>query len=87
MYLGPISIKDKSAALEQNNVPCEYIEGEVTNMCNLSQGVLEQGANKRLIDLVAALMETTKSFTKAAALLNLSEEDIAVCSEHFDTNS
>lgn len=56
-------------------------------MCNLSQGVLEQGANKRLIDLVAALMETTKSFTKAAALLNLSEEDIAVCAEHFDTNS
>ena len=79
--------KERLAALEQNDVPSEYIEEEVTNMCNLSQGILEQGSNKRLIDLVSALMETTKSFRKAAELLILSEEDIAICAEHFDINS
>lgn len=49
-------------------------------MCNPSQGVLEQGANKRLIDLVSALMETTKSSRKT-------QGDIAVYAGHFNTNS
>lgn len=83
--------EEKLAALEQNDVPCEYIEEEVNHMCNLSQGVLDlgiqQGANKRLIDLVSALMETTNSFARAAELLNLSEEDIAICADYFDVNS
>lgn len=60
-------------------------------MCNLSQGVLEQGieqgSTNRLIELVSRLVKTTGSFRAAAEMLELSEKDIEICSQHFDIDS
>ena len=82
----PQSTEDeKIAALVENNVPCEYdIQKEVTEMCNLSQSVSQNGKMEQLFLMVEKVMPKFKSFDEAVKFLELPPDQIAICKQHFN---
>ncbi len=58
------------------------LKGEISDMCNLSEGLIEKGKIDKTVEMLQNLMETMSiSFERATQLLKVPEEDIDMYKE------
>jgi len=91
------TLGDKRDVLERNGIPFEGdIEEDLSSMCNLSQGVLEQGIQQGVqqgvqqgesnafLKCVKSLMQNGIAFSDAVRMLNMSAHLIEFCKKELD---